>query len=204
MNPDHHPTTDTLPTSRRTVIINTGLAAAAIAGLSSCTNSATAPDSQPAATSGSASGGSSGAGGPVSVKTTEIPIGNGKIFPRRPDGDHSAQEGPIQGIQRNLYAYGMSGRQHHHDDQLPLPWQQILDRRRLCGESACPTAAASEDDQGQGRHAYRHLKPAPLGVMHSSRRLLPRELVRDVVEVVTTGARSLPLTDPAADALNCR
>jgi hypothetical protein len=55
----------------------------------------------------------------------------------------------------------MSGRQHHHHDQLPLPWQQILDHRRLCGESACPTAAASEDDQGQGRHAYRHLKPAP-------------------------------------------
>jgi hypothetical protein len=52
MNPNDR-TTDSLPISRRTVIINTGLAAAAIAGLSSCTNSATAPDSQPAATSGS-------------------------------------------------------------------------------------------------------------------------------------------------------
>ena len=80
MNPNDR-TTDSLPISRRIVIINTGLAAAAIAGLSSCTNYATAPDSQPAATSGGASGGSSGAGGPVSVKTTEIPIGNGKIFP---------------------------------------------------------------------------------------------------------------------------
>ena len=80
MNP-HPPTTDSLPISRRTVIINTGLAAAAIAGLSSCTNYATAPESGPAATSGGASGGSTGAGGPVSVKTADIPIGNGKIFP---------------------------------------------------------------------------------------------------------------------------
>ena len=37
MNPNDR-TTDSLPISRRTVIINTGLAAAAIAGLSSCTN----------------------------------------------------------------------------------------------------------------------------------------------------------------------
>jgi hypothetical protein len=37
-------TTDPLPISRRTVIINTGLAAA-IAGLSSCSNTATAPQS---------------------------------------------------------------------------------------------------------------------------------------------------------------
>ena len=75
-------TTDSLPISRRTVIINTGLAAAAITALSSCTNYATAPDSQPAATSGGASGGSSGAGGPVSVKTTDIPIGNMSVLAR--------------------------------------------------------------------------------------------------------------------------
>ncbi|HEX5383501.1 MAG TPA: hypothetical protein VFW54_02580 [Propionibacteriaceae bacterium] len=37
-------TADSLPISRRTVIINTGLAAA-IAGLSSCSNTATAPQS---------------------------------------------------------------------------------------------------------------------------------------------------------------
>jgi hypothetical protein len=36
MNPNDR-TTDSLPISRRTVIINSGLAAAAIAGLSSCT-----------------------------------------------------------------------------------------------------------------------------------------------------------------------
>ncbi|MGH3337998.1 MAG: Rieske (2Fe-2S) protein [Propionibacteriaceae bacterium] len=80
MNP-YHRTTDSLPISRRTVIINTGMAAAAIAGLSSCTNYATAPESQPAATTGGTSGGSSGAGAPLGVKTTDIPIGNGKIFP---------------------------------------------------------------------------------------------------------------------------
>jgi Rieske Fe-S protein len=75
-------TTDSLPISRRTVIMNTGLAAAAIAGLSSCTNYGTAPASQPsAATSGGASGGSSAPSGPLTVKEAEIPVGSGKIFP---------------------------------------------------------------------------------------------------------------------------
>ena len=160
MNPNDR-TTDSLPISRRTVIINTGLATAAIARPQLlhqlCDRS----------------------GQPACChlrrcfrwierrRRTRERQDNGDTnrkrqdLPRHPDGDHSTQEGPIQGIQRNLYAYGMSGRQHHHHDQLPLPWQQILDHRRLCGESACPTAAASEDDQAQGRHAYRHLKPAP-------------------------------------------
>jgi Rieske Fe-S protein len=75
--------TDSLPISRRTVIMNTGLAAAAIAALSSCTNYGTAPVSEPsgAGTSGGATGGSSGAGGPLSVKEADIPVGSGKIFP---------------------------------------------------------------------------------------------------------------------------
>ncbi|HEX6760023.1 MAG TPA: Rieske (2Fe-2S) protein [Propionibacteriaceae bacterium] len=75
--------TDSLPITRRTVIMNTGLAAAAIAGLSSCTNYGTAPVSEPSAagTSGGAAGGSSGAGGPLSVKEADIPLGSGKIFP---------------------------------------------------------------------------------------------------------------------------
>jgi Rieske Fe-S protein len=70
--------TDALPISRRTVIINTGLAAAAIAGLSSCTNYSTAPASEP---STAASGSSSSAAGPLTVKETDIPVGSGKIFP---------------------------------------------------------------------------------------------------------------------------
>jgi Rieske Fe-S protein len=69
---------DSLPISRRTVIINTGLAAAAIAGLSSCTNYSTAPASEP---STAASGSSSSAAGPLTVKETDIPVGSGKIFP---------------------------------------------------------------------------------------------------------------------------
>jgi len=75
--------TDSPPITRRTVIMNAGLAAAAIAGLSSCTNYGTAPVSEPSAagTSGGAAGGSSGAGGPLSVKETDIPVGSGKIFP---------------------------------------------------------------------------------------------------------------------------
>jgi Rieske Fe-S protein len=82
MNAYHRPT-DSLPISRRTVIMNIGLAAAAMAGLSSCTNYSTQPVDEPSAagTSGGATGGSSGAGGPLSVKETEIPVGSGKIFP---------------------------------------------------------------------------------------------------------------------------
>jgi Rieske Fe-S protein len=74
--------TDALPISRRTVIMNTGLAAVAIAGLSSCTTYGTQPVTEPAAgDTGGATGGSSGAGGPLSVKEADIPVGSGKIFP---------------------------------------------------------------------------------------------------------------------------
>lgn len=70
--------TDSVPISRRTVIMNTGLAAAAIAGLSSCTVYGSAPVTEPsAAASGEASGGSH----ELTVKAAEIPVGSGKIFP---------------------------------------------------------------------------------------------------------------------------
>jgi Rieske Fe-S protein len=72
--------TDTLPISRRTVIMNAGLAAAAIAGLGSCTNYGTAPIDEPstAATSGGAPGGASEE---LTAKAADIPVGSGKIFP---------------------------------------------------------------------------------------------------------------------------
>ena len=76
MNP-HDRLTDSLPISRRTVIMNTGLAAAAVAGLTSCTNYSTTPADQPSA----ASSGASSAAGPLTVKEAEIPVGGGKIFP---------------------------------------------------------------------------------------------------------------------------
>jgi Rieske Fe-S protein len=79
MQPYDRPT-DTLPIPRRTVIMNAGLAAAAVAGLSSCTNYATAPPSEPsaAATSGAPTGGASEG---MSTTAADIPIGSGKIFP---------------------------------------------------------------------------------------------------------------------------
>jgi Rieske Fe-S protein len=77
MNPYDRRPTDSLPISRRTVIMTSGFAAAAIAGLSSCTNYSTAPASEPPA----ASGGSTAAAGPVTVKEADIPVGSGKIFP---------------------------------------------------------------------------------------------------------------------------
>jgi Rieske Fe-S protein len=74
---DRRPT-ESLPISRRTVIMTSGPAAAAIAGLSSCTNYSTAPASEPSAAS---TGESSAAAGPLTVKEVNIPVGGGKIFP---------------------------------------------------------------------------------------------------------------------------
>ena len=75
------------PLSRRTVIKNVGFAAAALAGLSGCTNygaPTAAPSSQaPSATSGpgSATSGQSSAAAGATAKTADIPVGSGKIFP---------------------------------------------------------------------------------------------------------------------------
>jgi Rieske Fe-S protein len=83
MRPYDRPT-DTLPISRRTVIMNAGLAAAALATLSSCTNYGTAPVTEPsaAATSGEpTAGASNGAGSGLTAPAAEIPVGSGKIFP---------------------------------------------------------------------------------------------------------------------------
>jgi Rieske Fe-S protein len=79
MNPYHRPT-DSLPISRRTVIMNAGLVAAAVAGLSSCTTYGSAPVTEPSApaTSGEGSGGS---GQGPTAKAADIPVGSGKIFP---------------------------------------------------------------------------------------------------------------------------
>lgn len=79
MNPYHRPT-DSLPISRRTVIMNAGLTAVAIAGLSSCTTYGSAPVTEPSApaTSGEGSGGS---GQGLTAQAADIPVGSGKIFP---------------------------------------------------------------------------------------------------------------------------
>jgi Rieske Fe-S protein len=79
MEPYDRPT-DSLPISRRTLIMNAGLAAAALAGLSSCTNYGTGPVSEPsaAATSEAPTG---GAGNALTATAADIPIGSGKIFP---------------------------------------------------------------------------------------------------------------------------
>ena len=81
MNPYDRPI-QSLPISRRRLIMNTGLAAAAIAGLSSCTTYGSGPAAQPseAAGSGDASAGGS-AGAPLTTKEADIPVGSGKVFP---------------------------------------------------------------------------------------------------------------------------
>jgi Rieske Fe-S protein len=76
VNPYNRPT-DSLPISRRTVIMSTGLAAASLAGLSSCTTYGSTPVTEPSAPVE----GSSGSGEGLSAKVADIPIGGGKIFP---------------------------------------------------------------------------------------------------------------------------
>jgi Rieske Fe-S protein len=79
MKPYDRPTA--LPISRRTVIMNTGLAAAAIAGLSSCTTYGSTPATEPSAPAASgATSGASSAAGPLTVKEADIPVGSGKVF----------------------------------------------------------------------------------------------------------------------------
>lgn len=70
--------TDARPISRRTVIMKTGLAAAALAGFSGCANysSGGAPPAAPSAGGGT----SSAAGGGLTAKTADIPVGGGQIF----------------------------------------------------------------------------------------------------------------------------
>ena len=65
---------DSLPVSRRSMIMNAGLAAAALAGLSSCTNYGA--DQAPTGGGSSAGAGST----PITAKTSDIPVGGGKIF----------------------------------------------------------------------------------------------------------------------------
>jgi nitrite reductase/ring-hydroxylating ferredoxin subunit len=74
--PDPH--TRAVSLSRRTMIKHAGLAAAAIAGLSACTNYGAQAGGQP---SGAATSASGGTGSGVTAKTADIPVGSGKIFP---------------------------------------------------------------------------------------------------------------------------
>ncbi len=67
MNPYVRPTGPG-PISRRAVMVNAGLAAVALTGLTACGSG-----TQPAAPA-------AGSGGPVTAKTADIPVGGGTIF----------------------------------------------------------------------------------------------------------------------------
>ena len=78
---------DAAALSRRTVIKHAGLAAAALAGLSACTNYGAgggSPSSAPAGggspSSAPAGGGATSAGAAATVKTADIPVGGGTIL----------------------------------------------------------------------------------------------------------------------------
>ena len=90
MNPYVRPA-DSLPVSRRAMIMNAGLAAAALAGLSSCTTYG----ADQAPTSG---GSSAGAGStPITAKTSDIPVGGGKIFVNKDLNQHAVITQPTKG-----------------------------------------------------------------------------------------------------------
>ena len=84
---------DSLPLSRRTVMVNAGLAAAALAGLSSCTNYGA---NQAPAGGGSSTGGG-GANTALTAKTSEIPVGGGKIFVNKDLNHHAVITQPTEG-----------------------------------------------------------------------------------------------------------
>ena len=90
MNPYVRPA-DSLPVSRRTVIMNAGLAAAALAGLSSCTNYGA--DQPP--TGGAPSGG--GGSATITAKTSDIPVGGGKISVNTDLNEHAVITQPTKG-----------------------------------------------------------------------------------------------------------
>ena len=94
MNPYVRPA-DSLPVSRRAMIMNAGLAAAALAGLSSCTNYGA--DQAPAGGSSSAGGGGGGGGSAITAKTSDIPVGGGKIFVNKDLNQHAVITQPTEG-----------------------------------------------------------------------------------------------------------
>jgi nitrite reductase/ring-hydroxylating ferredoxin subunit len=63
--------------SRRTVIKHAGLAAAALASLSACTNYGSGGGTPSSAPTG---GGATSTGAGATIKTADIPVGGGKIF----------------------------------------------------------------------------------------------------------------------------
>jgi Rieske Fe-S protein len=71
--------TSAKPLSRRTVIKHAGLAAAALGGLSACTNYGAPTAGEPTGPATSPGGGTTSQAGGL-AKTSEIPVGSGKIF----------------------------------------------------------------------------------------------------------------------------
>ena len=67
--------------TRRTVIKHAGLAAAAIAGLSACTNYGAPNTGEPSGAATSAGGGAGGQATGLTAKAADIPVGSGTIFP---------------------------------------------------------------------------------------------------------------------------
>ena len=85
MTPDPRPTDQ--PLARRTVVLHAGLAAAGLVGLSACS-----ADRPPVPTGGGAASGSS-----VTAKTTDIPLGGGRVFVDRAAGRHAVITQPTAG-----------------------------------------------------------------------------------------------------------
>jgi Rieske Fe-S protein len=68
------------PLSRRAVIKHAGLAAAALAGLSACTNYGAPTGGEPSGAATSAGGGGTSQAAGLTANTADIPVGGGTIF----------------------------------------------------------------------------------------------------------------------------
>ena len=91
----------------------------------------------------------------LSASEADIPCWAARSFPT--PGQIAQPEGRVQGVQFNLPHQGLRGGRGNRHDQLPVPWQQILDHRRFGGESSRTPTAACQDDQGRRGHAHRYV-----------------------------------------------
>lgn len=115
---------------RRTLLLRVGVAGASAAGvliLSACGGA------QEAASKATGAAGTATEAIKNAIKTAEIPVGGGTVFPQLGRGRHSAGEGRVQGLFVHLHARGQPDRQRlERHDQLPIARQHVrhLDRAR--------------------------------------------------------------------------
>ena len=100
-----------------------------------------------------------------SVAISKVPVGGGVILDdRRSVRGHPADQGPVQGVQQDLYAQAVHGRRRpRRGDPLQLPPERFLDQGRLGGPRSSARAAARGEGEGLRRQGLRRelTEPCP-------------------------------------------